>query len=450
MNHVSEKLLAATVVVSLGVISVLSNAAAESYKNKEYSVPTTLTRVSQWKDGFSAEEAAKYRSGYSAIDFAMGNDTTAFTYLNLTEILTTMMVNRSGPIAVLSEDAMPAIGNTTAKTKLGYMSLDEALSDPRSRVQAIMIAHKGKIVFERYPGMNPNDNHVWNSASKTITGLLTHLLVEEGLIDLQKPASYYLSYLKDAPAGKIKVADYLHHRAGLDYEETQANMENPKAAVGRGLAGALTPRGTPAGESVREVISDVVSHRSPATAFEYSTFNTQVLGFIIEQVTRKAWNDVALERIWSKVGMEGDAILGLSSAGEALHGGVFASRLRDMLRFGMIFTPSWNKVSEERIVPENYLDKVYAAGDSSIYLEGFQGNRMAAAFGHDDSPSASAYQWDAIFSDGDLFKAGLNGQGIYVSPNTDTVVVYFATAWRNTLNINTYARVIIKQNFRNL
>ena len=199
---------------------------------------------------------------------------------------------------------------------------------------------------------------------------------------------------------------------------------------------------------MKDILRDIQPIRPPGTAFEYSSLNTQVLGFIVETVSGKPWNEVATEKIWSRIGMESDGLMGLSSAGEALHGGVFASRLRDKLRFGMIFTSSWDKISDHRIVSENYLDKVYKAADPSIYLKGFQGQRMTEDFGSNDAPKGAAYKWDAVFPDGDLFKAGLNGQGIYVSPATDTVVVYFATAWRNSLQMSPFARAIVKQHFR--
>ncbi len=40
---------------------------------------------------------------------------------------------------------------------------------------------------------------------------------------------------------------------------------------------------------------------------------------------------------------------------------------------------------------------------------------------------ANRYQWDIVFPDGDLYKGGVGGQGIYVSPSADAVVVWFST-----------------------
>jgi CubicO group peptidase (beta-lactamase class C family) len=426
-------------------ILLLVVGAAPVVAQSTYTIPDHLTPVSEWADGFTPEEADRFRLSYAAPDYALGNDNCAFAYLKLNEVITTKLVLRDGPVAELASRPRPEIGDVVATTDLGTMPLTAAMADERSRFQAIVVVHKGEIVYEAYPGMPARDKHVWNSASKTITGLLIHQLVNEGLVELAEEASTYLPYLADAPIGAIRVADLLHQRSGLDFEETQPNMENPAHPMGRALGGALTPRGVPAGESVKDVLAEVKPMRPPAEAFEYSTLNTQTLGFIVVSVTGKPWNQVVSERIWSKAGMEGDALLGLSAAGEGLYGGIFASRLRDLARFAMLFTPSWDRVSKERIVSEDYLGKVYAAADPAIYLKGHQGPRMVRAFGADDAPYGTSYQWDAVFRDGDLYKAGLNGQAIYVSPRTDAAVVYFSTAYRNSLSMISYARAIVKR-----
>lgn len=420
----------------------------QALAGSSYSIPDEFTPVSKWVNGFTAEEADKFRKEYSAADYIIGNDVTAFAFLNISEILTTMIIPRGKAIADLEIKPMPKIGEVIATTKLGTMPLSNAIADSRSRFQAIAVLHKGKIVFESYPGMQQNQMHVWNSASKTITGLIIHQLVNEGLVDLNERVSTYLPYTKDSPVGDTKIEDLLHQRTGLDYEENQKNFQNPNHPLGIVLKAAMSPRGERAGPSVSEVLVTVKKTKQPNRAFEYSSLNTQILGFIIEKVTGKPWNRVVSDRIWSRTGMEGDALLGLSSNGEGLHGGIFASRLRDLARFALLFTPSRDVIAKEVIVPKNYLKNVYAAINPQIYRKGFQGKRMVAAFGEDDAPVGTSYQWDAIFKDGDLYKAGLGGQAIYVSPETDTVIVYFSTTYDNSLSLISYAREIVKKIFR--
>lgn len=427
----------------------LSLVAAQACAQTTYTIPGDLKPVTQWANGFTAKEAETFRKAYQASDYPSGNDKTAFAYLNLSEVLPTMIISRSGQVAGLESRPMPEIADIVATTDLGTMPLSKAMADPRSRMQAFMVLHKGKIVYETYPGMPPDMKHVWNSAAKTISGLLIHLLAEDGLVDLKAPVSTYLKYTKGAPIGDIKVEDVLHMRAGLDYEETHPNIQNPEHPVGKGFGSALTARGVPAGPGIKSLLIDVKAIRPPNTAFEYSTYNTQVLGFIVEEVTGQPWNRVFSDRVWKKAGMEGDGLMAISAAGEGLYGGIYASTLRDFARYALLFTPSWNIVAKERIVPENYLKQVYAAVNPGIYLRAFQGPRMVKAFGKEDAPKGQSYQWDAIFEDGDLYKAGLCGQAIYVSPETDSVVVYFSTTWQNSLSMISYARAIMKTFYRN-
>jgi CubicO group peptidase (beta-lactamase class C family) len=47
-----------------------------------------------------------------------------------------------------------------------------------------------------------------------------------------------------------------------------------------------------------------------------------------------------------------------------------------------------------------------------------------------------------------MFKAGRYGQGIYVSPETDTVVVWFSSVYMNEVYVPGFARDIVKQVYR--
>ncbi len=426
----------------------LSMVTAQVCAQTAYTVPDDLTPVAKWAQGFTAEQAEHFRTAYSAPDIFVGNDTTAFAYLNLSEVVPTAMIRRGGPISGLKVKKMPEIGDVVATTDLGTMPLKAAMADPRSRLQAIAVLHKGKIVFEEYPGMPPESQHLWSSTAKTITGLLIYQLVKEGRIDPQAPVSAYLDFTKGTPIGAIKVVDVLHMRSGLDFEENQANRTNTKHPVSWAFAAALSPRGVPAGPSLKEIIVKVPAVDPPNTKYGYSTFNTTVLVWIVEKVTGRPWNQAVSERIWKKAGMGNDALVALSPSGEMLGGGIFAGTLRDFMRYGLLYTPSWKKVARERVVPEEYFKAAYAAVNPDIYAKGDQGPGMIKRFSTTGAPMGNAYQWDAVFEDGDLYKSGLCGQALYVSPQTDTVVIYFSTTWQSSQAMVPYTREIVKQMFR--
>jgi CubicO group peptidase (beta-lactamase class C family) len=345
---------------------------------------------------------------------------------------------------MLKKEPMPEIAGVVATTDLGTMSLGEMIKDPRTRMKAIAVVHKGKLVFEEYMGIRPWDNHLWASASKIITGLMVYQLAEEGKLDVSAPVSSYLPELEGTVWSKVPVVEVLHHRTGLDIGE--GNVGKPDHPITLFYAIMTGADAAPKDASLIDAVKLAVKIDEPGKTFEYSSMNTFVLGAILERITGKPVNDLITERIWSKAGMEGDALLALSPKGEPSIHGLFFSRLRDMARFSMLFTPSWNVVTKERLVPEEYLSKVYAESKPEIFPGNNIGERMIGTFGN--IGMGASYHWDVVFPDGDIYKSGRTGQCLYISPETDTVVVWFSSAYNNTLWVHAYAREIVNQVFR--
>ena len=137
--------------------------------------------------------------------------------------------------------------------------------------------------------------------------------------------------------------------------------------------------------------------------------------------------------------MDGDAVLALSPQGNGIIHGLLSSRLIDMAKTGLLYTPSWPKIASERVVSERMLQRIQITGTEEIFLKGDMGPALAGAFG--ETPVASTYQWDAVFADGDLYKGGIQNQGIYVSPGRD-VVVWYATGYPKKAFVEPFARRI--------
>lgn len=438
------------IALSIGVtlvFTILSEAAfaeAASKLDKAYTIPAALNPVWKWKDGYSEEETLYFRRAYTGEAGLAADDVGSYGARHLSEILPTATVHRDGPVSVLESAPMPQIANVVATTPLGTMTLGEMMKDPRARFKAIAVVHKGKLAFEKYMGIRPWENHLWVSSSKTIAGLLAHQVAEEGLLDLSAPVPTYLPELKGTNWDKVPVKAALHHRSGLDIGEGNVGKQGHPItyfyAIMTGTSGLAKDA------SLMDAVKMATKLAEPGEVFEYSSVNTYVVGTIIERITHKPVHDLITERIWRKAGMEGDGLLALSPSGEAQIQGMFSSRLRDMARYGMLYTSSWNVVSKERVVSENYLSKVYAASRPEIFPGNNIGDRMIKVFGN--IKMGESYQWDAVFPDGDLFKSGRLGQCLYVSPETDTVVVFFSSAYNNTLFVFTYAREIVKQVFR--
>jgi CubicO group peptidase (beta-lactamase class C family) len=112
--------------------------------------------------------------------------------------------------------------------------------------------------------------------------------------------------------------------------------------------------------------------------------------------------------------------------GIALGHGLLSTTLRDLARFGMLYTPSWNKVASEQVVTPEILKRIQDGVRSrEFYRNGFDGPVFVTRL-NDDTMISNSHQWDAVWPDGDLWKAGLMSQVIYVSPKRDLVIAFFS------------------------
>lgn len=114
--------------------------------------------------------------------------------------------------------------------------------------------------------------------------------------------------------------------------------------------------------------------------------------------------------------------------------------LRDLARVGMLYTPSWPDITTMRAVSPAALARIQGtARTEEFYLAG-DGPAFRERLG-DETVLTAAHQWDAIWEDGDFFKAGLNTQGLYVSPDRDLVIAYYST--EPTQMLQRYLRPIV-------
>ena len=411
----------------------------------DYTIPGFLKPVSTYKNGYTPEEIKEFRSNLTANSGTTADDVGSYMASSFSAHMPSAIVHRNGDVSKLDYEPIREVSQVSATTILGTMTLEEMINDPRSRMKAIAIIHDGKIVFEEYMGIREWDNHLWASATKIFIGILMHKAEEDGLVNLSDPITQYIPELIGTEWEGVKVEDVLHQRSGLDVSEGRLGS-SPTHPVTMLYRIAQGDKSLPKGSTLIDAIKTAEKIYEPGTRFEYASINTHLGTLILEEVHNKPMEDIITTEVWSKAGMEGDGTLAISASGEPMAFGAYAARLRDLARFGMLFTPSWETISHEKIVSDDYFEKAMNAAKSEIYGEDYMSKRLVKDFGEDGF--GASYQWDAVFEDGDMYKSGRTGQCLYVSPETNTVVVYYSSAYQAEVWVHAYAREIVKQLFR--
>ena len=176
---------------------------------------------------------------------------------------------------------MPEIGDVRATTILGTMTLNEMTRDERSRLKAIAVIHKGKVVFEEYIGIRDWDNHLWASATKILVGTLAFMANEEGLIDLDAPVSQYVPEL-GAPRGRIsKLPMFCISDPASILVESRLGS-SPDHPVSLFYAIGFGDSNIPEGLSLLDALQSVETGVKPGSRFEYASLNTYVTTLILQ------------------------------------------------------------------------------------------------------------------------------------------------------------------------
>lgn len=411
------------------------NTAFQEALKKPGATPTLP--VSKVKEGFDKKYIDEAREAFSNFHMQLGGDHALYYTTHMTTLLPAARAFSKGPVSELERAPDPSIGSTTYKYKDGTTSptFNEHIHSFDSRLQGIMVLHKGKVVYEAFPGMRPEQSHIWASVAKTVVGTLLTMLEVEGKVDTSRPITDFVPELKGTKWDEVKLSEALNMEAGLDIAETGEATLNPRSVFQRMLAADFNvPNADGKLENDMQVLRDVewIPGERPGEVARYSSTTTKVLGAAIEGITGKTFTDYAEERIWSKIGARAPLEVNLTPSGVPIAYGLINSTLPDMARYGLLFTPSWHVVSDERVISPQVLRRLQTAGNPEAWEKGdFKEHTwLEKSFGGEglEMPIFNSHQWDDVWADGAIHKHGNLFQGLYVDPKRDFVAAWFSTS----------------------
>jgi CubicO group peptidase (beta-lactamase class C family) len=382
------------------------------------------SRESRQTTGYTIDDTLRWHAGVHTETVWTPGAPMRYVFQHMSEFFPHSVLHRAGPIKELPP-ADPALNKTVAslpvRTRLGESTLDAHVHDPESQTDGIIVLQGGQVVYEVYPRMRPQDKHIIWSVTKPYVGTLVSLLHEQGRIDPDQPVETYLSELAGSEWRGIRVRDILDMTSGMDAHESNPEAHYDPSDINFRFASSLGYQdGAPeTPDSTYGMIPTLRRLKEPGTIYEYSSICTFVLAWLTERVTGRALNEQIGQEIWSRIGAESDGLLGMSKRGAPWAEGGISTTLRDVARFGLLFTPS----GRDPLVSDAYLRAIQREGRPEPYAAGDGQNDFRTY--PDDPPLFNSWQWDSVWEDGDFYKAGWGGQGLHVSPARDLVVAYF-------------------------
>ncbi|MCB1979165.1 MAG: beta-lactamase family protein [Burkholderiaceae bacterium] len=276
------------------------------------------------------------------------------------------------------------------------IDLDAYMASQRSA--AVVILQDGKIRVERY-GLDFDKDGRWTSFSvaKSFTSTLVGAALRDGFIkSMDDKVSDYIPDMKGSAYDDVSVRQLLTMTSGVRWNEdygdpqsdvAQFNNHQPEAGVDALVSYMRKlPREAPAG-----------------TRWHYSTGETNLVGILVQQATKKPLADYLYEKVWNPAGMEQQATWLLSKTGNEISGCCIQAATRDFAHFGQ-FILDGAQVNGQSIVPGGWLAEA---------------TRKQAPIGQEGR--GYGYQW-WTYDSGAFAARGIFGQGIFIDPQRKLVI----------------------------
>jgi CubicO group peptidase (beta-lactamase class C family) len=202
------------------------------------------------------------------------------------------------------------------------------------RSAALLVVHDGQLRLERY-GLDFDANGRWTSFSvaKSITSTLVGAALRDGHIrSMDDKVSDYIPQMKGSAYDDVSIRQLLTMTSGVRWNEDYGDPNSDVARFNK-----HKPE-----EGVDALVSYLrrLPREAPAgTRWHYSTGETNLVGILVSQATKKPLAQYLSEKVWVPAGMEQQATWILSRTGQEISGCCIQAAARDFARFGL--SSSW-------------------------------------------------------------------------------------------------------------
>mgnify|MGYP001208133516 CR=1 FL=1 len=271
---------------------------------------------------------------------------------------------------------------------------DQYLED--NETVAFLVIHNDTIKYEKYFNKYDESSIVASfSMAKSITSILIGCALDDNLIQsIEEPITNYLPELKKNGFENIKIKHLLQMTSGIKFNESYYNPFGDAATFYYGT-------------DLRKAVKKMRAETEPGTRFQYSSGNTQVLGWVLERALKtKSISQYMEEKLWQPLGMEYPTSWSLDKKKDGLEKTFCCinARARDFAKIGRLYLNKgdWNG---RQIVSKHWVEQ-------STQIDTL-----------DSSAWYYQYQWWLASKNGDFMARGHLGQYIYVNPDKNLIIV---------------------------
>jgi CubicO group peptidase (beta-lactamase class C family) len=290
---------------------------------------------------------------------------------------------------------------------------------------AIVVIRGDQIVYERYlNGMNPNQPHQMMSVTKSFGGLLGLIAVAEGRLKESDLVTDYVPELKtkDGAFAGATFGQVLDMTNSMEFTEDYANPRSGIRTYGAVLGWTAKVEGVEYPPSLYQYLVTLKTDKThrDGEIFHYQTPKTDVVNWVTNRVNNQSFQEALYEKIWSKIGTEGETYVLLDNNATLVAGGGLNATPYNLARFAMMML-NGGKFNGRQVVQPSVIEKLAKGGSIEAFDKGPDSDGVV----HKKGEWSYRAQWWVKHTKGmEAFMAiGIHGQWIYIDPNHNVAIV---------------------------
>jgi CubicO group peptidase (beta-lactamase class C family) len=284
------------------------------------------------------------------------------------------------------------------------------------------VAHRGTMVAEEYlDGLGAQTRHLLFSVSKSLVAAVVGVLHGAGAIELDAPVTAFVPDLATCGYAGATVRHLLDMRSGIAFSENYGDAAAEIHLLDQAIGWA--PEMSPDGPStLRDFLLTLRQKSTHGGPFEYRSCETDVLGWICEAVGGEPMPELMSALLWSRIGAQCDASIGVDTVGTGFFDGGVSACLTDMIRFGSLFLCDGVSLTGRQVVPAAWVADT---------LDGGSDSRQAFAASPDDTRMPGGMYRNQVWlpypGTNVVLCQGMCGQMIYINRAAEVVAAKLST-----------------------
>lgn len=287
--------------------------------------------------------------------------------------------------------------------------LPEVLDATATR--GLVVLQGGRLVAERYSqGYDGKTPHILFSVSKSLTGAMAGILVDQGTLDPESFVVKYVPEVAESAYGDCTLRHVLDMTVSSSFSEEYLNQSGDYGRYRRATLWDPPLPGKDPG-TLHGLLATVSRAPGPhGEVFKYLSPNSDFLGWVLERVSGRNISSMFSALIWKPMGAEADAFVTVDAEGAPRTAGGICALPRDLARFGEIM-----RLRGNNILPGGWVEDIKHAGDSGPWEKGdffdlFPKGRYRSKWYQTGNAS------------GAFCGIGIHGQWLWIDPQREVVI----------------------------